>query len=256
MTYRIIEYLVLGLIAGAIVNLCGSGGGTIVTPTLSLFLGFPAQIAVGTGATSNLFLRAISSLVKWKRAKVPIYKDLFLKLVILLGIPNIVGTFAVATNVFHLKARGIRISIGISAIFAAVLIIAKLIADNSGKMSISANRRSLIIAVFFPIIGFISGFTSIGLGAETMALLSFLYSRDLIGSIVRTDLLASCLILIPNVSIQIFYGKVNFLAPFLIALGGMISNVLLERFALIQKRGVFQGVLTCVLVIAGALLLR
>ncbi|NLT74376.1 MAG: sulfite exporter TauE/SafE family protein [Chloroflexi bacterium] len=74
---RLAGGLVIALVAGVLTGLFGVGGGFLITPMLSIVLGLPMPLAVGTGVlnilgttTSNLYWRRKSNLADYKLAAV------------------------------------------------------------------------------------------------------------------------------------------------------------------------------------------
>ena len=95
MDYYTIAYVFLGVFTGLAASFSGLGGGFVMVPIL-LFLGYPAQKAVGTSFLAILVI-SISALVAHnKRANVDY------KMGLLLGIDGIVGAQIGARLVEHI----------------------------------------------------------------------------------------------------------------------------------------------------------
>jgi len=64
------EYIVGGALVGTIVGATGVGGGSLMTPLLTLFFGLPVQVAVGTDLLFASITKFSGALAHWRRGNV------------------------------------------------------------------------------------------------------------------------------------------------------------------------------------------
>src|SRR5215475_15114348 len=89
----------LGLAIGFLSGMFGIGGGFIMTPFL-IFLGVPAGVAVGTGASQVVAASVSSALGHWQRGNV----DLHMGLLLVAG--GFLGAFAGVKVLYWLRVWG------------------------------------------------------------------------------------------------------------------------------------------------------
>jgi uncharacterized membrane protein YfcA len=65
-----VEYVVGGALVGAVVGATGVGGGSLMTPLLTLVFGLPAQVAVGTDLLFAAITKASGALAHWRRGNI------------------------------------------------------------------------------------------------------------------------------------------------------------------------------------------
>ncbi len=64
------EYIVGGALVGAVVGATGVGGGSLMTPLLTLVFGLPVQVAVGTDLLFASITKFSGALAHWRRGNV------------------------------------------------------------------------------------------------------------------------------------------------------------------------------------------
>jgi uncharacterized membrane protein YfcA len=64
------EYIIGGALVGAVVGATGVGGGSLMTPLLTLVFGLPAQVAVGTDLLFASITKASGAAAHWRRGNV------------------------------------------------------------------------------------------------------------------------------------------------------------------------------------------
>lgn len=64
------EYVIGGALVGAVVGATGVGGGSLMTPLLTLVFGLPAQVAVGTDLLFASITKFSGALAHWRRGNV------------------------------------------------------------------------------------------------------------------------------------------------------------------------------------------
>ena len=177
------EYLI-GFIVAVFIALTGVGAGTITTPMLILFLGVPAEVAVGAGlmfsAAVKLVLAPTQILqghVNWK----------VLGYMLLGGAPGVLlGSLVLS----HLAGKGsqhtIHFALGVVLVCTAIYQILYSFRPLSANRT-KPDRARLLSWLMFPV-GAEVGFSSAGAGAlGTAALLSFTNLAP--AQVVGTDIL-------------------------------------------------------------------
>ena len=109
MDYHMIAYAFLGVFTGLAASFTGLGGGFVMVP-LMLFLGYPAQKAVGTSFLAILVI-SISALVAHNKLANVDYK-----MGLLLGIGGVIGAQVGARLVEHISTAQFK------RIFAVILL--------------------------------------------------------------------------------------------------------------------------------------
>jgi uncharacterized membrane protein YfcA len=66
----LVEYIVGGALVGAVVGATGVGGGSLMTPLLTLVFGLPAQVAVGTDLLFASITKFSGAIAHWRRGNV------------------------------------------------------------------------------------------------------------------------------------------------------------------------------------------
>ena len=66
----LLEYIVGGALVGAVVGATGVGGGSLMTPLLTLVFGLPAQVAVGTDLLFASVTKLSGAITHWRRGNV------------------------------------------------------------------------------------------------------------------------------------------------------------------------------------------
>jgi len=64
------EYILGGALVGTVVGATGVGGGSLMTPLLTLVFGLPAQVAVGTDLLFASITKLSGAVTHWRRGNV------------------------------------------------------------------------------------------------------------------------------------------------------------------------------------------
>lgn len=184
---------ILGVFVGGLGSLLGIGGGVIIVPVLSLYLGVPMVSAISTSILSVL---AMSCVVVKKRIRSGLVKHRFalpLELMSLLG-GWLGALFAIQSDKSVLLKILSVVVIGTSILFAiknlnhgriSRLVGYRLIRDlcynlpRSIKLVNFAKGRILILPFLTMIIGFLSGLLGIGGGILVVPLLNLIGKLDM-----------------------------------------------------------------------------
>lgn len=181
-------YIVLGLVVGLLVGMTGVGGGSLVTPVLTL-LGINPAVAVGTDLAFAAITKGVGTVVHRAQASVDWR---------IVGLLAAGSCPAAAITVGVLAATGVHVKSGmISAVLAAALILtaAVLLADRTRIAAIAtryeariACRRTALTVTSGVLLGAMVTLSSIGAGALGAAFLIALYPRLAATRIAGTDI--------------------------------------------------------------------
>lgn len=249
-------YILSGFAVGILVGLTGVGGGSLMTPLLTLLFGVSPTVAVGTDLAFAAITKSVGTLahkitgsVRW---------DIVRRLC-LGALPAAVVTTLVLKSFGAISpemGQFIRYSIGISVLLTVVAILFR------GKMQawinahpsrqLEGKKLAVVTVVCGAILGTMVTISSIGAGAVGATLLVLLYPRLTPAEIAGTDIAYA----VPLTAIAAFghwwLGSINWelLAMLLlgsvpgITIGSFAARVVPERFL----RGLLAITLTAVAV--------
>lgn len=249
-----LTYIISGFAVGLLVGLTGVGGGSLMTPLLTLLFGVSPTVAVGTDLAfasitkaSGTFTHRLRGTVEWHVVRLLCYGALPAAVLATLWLKQNGGLSGEI-------AQFIRYSIAASVLLTVVALLFR------GKMMLYLNRhpekqlqgRSLEIATIASgaLLGTLVTISSIGAGAIGATLLVLLYPRMSAAHIAGTDIAYA----VPLTAIAAFghwwLGSINWtlLGTLLIGslpgitLGAMAAKAVPERFL----RGLLATTLTLV----------
>ena len=243
----LLEYIVGGALVGAVVGATGVGGGSLMTPLLTLVFGLPAQVAVGTDLLFASVTKFSGALTHWRRGNV---QWAIVGWLTLGSVPAALVTIG-ALRVWHPDAAQFGAFVR-PALAAALLLTAagllfrsqiqalgrrfSLAKDNREPASATPARPLPTVAVGF-LIGVMVTLTSVGAGVIGVVALLFLYPTLIAKRLVAVDIAhAIPLTLVAGVG-HVALGTVNWpvLGALLvgsvpaIALGALLADRLPER---------------------------
>ncbi|MEM6297094.1 MAG: sulfite exporter TauE/SafE family protein [Bacteroidota bacterium] len=236
---EVMEYLLAGIVAGGINTL--AGGGAVVSLSLMLFLGVPADIANGTNRLGILVQNftgtltfARSGLLDWKAA---------LPLVLITVFGAIAGAYvATIVEVDSLE----KIVGGVMLILLVVMIWR----STRKKKPQFGNQIKMTPALFLVMLGtgFYGGFVQAGAGLIIIVALSSLARLSLI----RSNAIKMAIIFgysIPAIAIFIWKGQIDWILAALLAIGQVIGTLLVGKyFANNPKANAYVRVLLYVMI--------
>lgn len=183
-----IAYTVLGLVVGLLVGMTGVGGGSLLTPALTLF-GINPAVAVGTDLVFAAITKGVGTVVHRAQSSVEWR---------IAGLLAAGSCPAAAITIGVLAATGLHAKSGvISVALAAALILTALVllADRARIVAIAtryqagiAGRRTALTVTSGVLLGVLVTVSSIGAGALGAAFLVALYPRLAATRIAGTDI--------------------------------------------------------------------
>lgn len=224
MTWITIAILIIsGIFVGFINTL--AGGGTIISLSLFMFLGLPANIANGTNRVA-VILQNLTSVSEFRRKKVLDFKKANK-----LAIPTMLGALIGAQIASDIDEAVFRKAIGVVMIVMMYFILTKPSQWLKGTESLLEKPVSWIQIVIFFLIGIYGGFVQVGVGYFILAGVVLGAGYDLVKAnaikvwIVLLYTPLALVVFIFNDQIRWDYGLTH-------AIGNIIGAFIASRFAI------------------------
>ncbi len=224
MTWITIAILIIsGIFVGFINTL--AGGGTIISLSLFMFLGLPANIANGTNRVA-VILQNLTSVSEFRRKKVLDFKKANK-----LAIPTMLGALIGAQIASDIDEAVFRKAIGVVMIVMMYFILTKPSQWLKGTESLLEKPVSWIQIVIFFLIGIYGGFVQVGVGYFILAGVVLGAGYDLVKAnaikvwIVFLYTPLALVVFIFNDQIRWDYGLTH-------AIGNIIGAFIASRFAI------------------------
>jgi uncharacterized membrane protein YfcA len=257
--------IVAGLLIGFTIGLTGIGGGVLVLPTLTIFLGVPPTTAVGTASFYALLTKIWAAIEHYRLKTIHFVACAY----ILMGAAPAAAVTAILVNRFRTQAQdapeslaayqyNLRLLIVGSMILAAGMMIHQLICEyrrpaapeNPPPRPLSHRIRMLGIG-FGVAIGFLLGSTSIGGGVLIVPLLALLFhlaAERIVGSSIFIALL---LTLITSV-IYGQSGQVDYTTGLIMAAGSLGGVRAGSRLSVSIPDRLLKAIVTAIIIAAAA----
>lgn len=242
----ILALIAAGFMVGVINTLAGSG--TIITYSLFMLLGLPANFANGT-IRLGVIMQTLAASLTFKRGGVlDIKKGLKLGIPIVIG--SVVGAQIAATinkDIFEKVVAGVMLMM----LFFIFLDPKKWIKGQTEKI---ARKPGIIqIAIFFAI-GFYGGFIHIGVGIFLLAGLVLNAGYDL----VRANALKVFIVLLYSpfaLAVFMFNDQVHYAMGLISAVGNVIGGIVASHFAISWGAKFLRWVLIIIIILFSGKLL-
>jgi uncharacterized protein len=241
MTWITIAALIVsGIFVGFINTL--AGGGTIISLSLFMFLGLPANIANGTNRVA-VILQNLTSVSQFRRKKVLDFKKANK-----LAIPTMIGAMVGAQIASDIDEAVFRKAVGVVMIVMIYFILTKPSQWLHGTESLIEKPVSWIQVVIFFVIGVYGGFVQVGVGYFILAGVVLGAGYDLVKAnaikvwIVLLYTPLALIVFIFNNQVRWDYGLVH-------AIGNIIGAFVASRFAVQWGTNFVRWVVLVVIVI-------
>ena len=223
MTWTIVVALIVsGVFVGFINTL--AGGGTIISLSLFMFLGLPANIANGTNRVA-VILQNMTSVSEFRRKKVLDFKKANK-----LAIPTMIGAIIGAQIASDINEEIFRKAVGVVMIVMMYFILTKPSQWLKGTEALMEKPVSWIQIVIFFAIGLYGGFVQVGVGYFILAGVVLGAGYDLVKAnaikvwIVLLYTPLALIVFILNDQVRWDYGLTH-------AIGNIIGAFIASRFA-------------------------
>ncbi len=231
---EIVIIVLSGILVGFINTL--SGGGSVISLSLLLILGLPANIANGTNRIS-IFFQTLSSVGSFTRQKMfdnlrPVW----------LGIPATIGSVLGAWMAVDVSARVIEIAMSVAMVIMLFFLFykpGKWLKENPSLLSGPIKWWQL--AIFF-LVGFYGGFIQVGVGYFLLMSLVLGVGYDLVKANAVKNLIVFFYAIFALL-VFIIDGKVNYLYGFILSAGSIIGALIASYLAVKKGAGFIRAVI-------------
>lgn len=231
---EIVIIVIAGIFVGFINTL--SGGGSVISLSLLLILGLPANIANGTNRIS-IFFQTLSSVGSFTRQKM--FTDLR---PVWLGIPATIGAILGAFLAVDVNTQVIEIAMTAAMVIMVFFLFYKpdkWLKENPGLLTGSVRWWQLVI--FFAV-GFYGGFIQVGVGYFLLMALVLGTGYDLVKANAVKNLIVFFYAIFALLVFMID-GKVNYLYGIVLSAGSMIGAVIASYLAVKKGVGFIRAVI-------------
>jgi hypothetical protein len=225
-TYEIILLIVAGVFVGFINTL--AGGGSIISLSILMLLGLPANVANGTNRIGILF-QNIAGVASFKQQKV-----LETRKAMFLAIPAVIGSLVGAWVAVDINEEIFEKAIGGIMLLMMVLMLVNPQKLLHGRQNLTEKKISIWQILLFLGIGFYGGFIQLGIGYFLIAAIVGL-GYDL----VKTNAIKLLIVLIYTpftLIIFIINDQVNWAYGLTLTIGTFLGAIIASRLAV--KKGV------------------
>lgn len=219
---EITALIISGVFVGFINTL--AGGGTIISLSLFMFMGIPADIANGTNRIA-VILQNFTSAVNFKRKKL-----LDTRKAMWLAIPTALGSMLGAQLSVEIDESTFRKAIAVVMLLMVFFIAVKPSKWLKGQEALQMKKVSPLLMLIFFLIGIYGGFVQVGVGY-------FLLGGIVLGAgydLVRANAIKVVVVLVYTVFallVFVIHGKVNWQVGLVHAIGNVIGAYLASRYA-------------------------
>ena len=230
----VIVIVVAGILVGFINTL--SGGGSVISLSLLLILGLPANIANGTNRIS-IFFQTLSSVSSFTRQKMfdslrPLW----------LGIPATIGSVLGALTAVDVNERVIEIAMAVAMVIMVFFLFYKpdrWLKENPARLEKPIRWWQLVI---FFCVGFYGGFIQVGVGYFLLMSLVLGVGYDLVKANAVKNLIVF-LYAIFALLVFIIDGQVNYLYGLILSAGSVIGALIASYLAVKKGAGFIRAVI-------------
>ena len=233
-TTEIIILIVAGIFVGFINTL--SGGGSVISLSMLLLLGLPADIANGTNRIS-IFFQTLSSVGSFTRQKMftnmrPVW----------LSIPATLGAILGAFLAVDVTKRVIEIAMAVAMVVMIFFLFYKPDKWLKEKPSMLSGPIKWWQSVIFFAVGFYGGFIQVGVGYFLLMALVLGVGYDLVKANAVKNLIVFFYAIFALL-VFIIDGKVNYLCGIILSAGSMIGALVASYLAVKKGAGFIRSVI-------------
>jgi len=224
---EIIALIVAGVLVGFINTL--AGGGSIISLSVLMVLGLPANIANGTNRIA-IAVQTLTATGSFRQQKV-----LDTRKGLILGIPALLGSVVGALIAVDINENIFEKAIGVIMLVMLVFILYNPKKWLGGREELLTKKTSITQVIIFFLIGVYGGFIHMGIGYFLLIALVFGIGYDL----VKANAVKVFIVLIYTpVALAIFliYGQVNWEYGLTLTVGNVVGALVASRMAV--KKGV------------------
>ncbi|WXG44498.1 MAG: sulfite exporter TauE/SafE family protein [Promethearchaeati archaeon SRVP18_Atabeyarchaeia-1] len=252
----------VGLCAGLITGVMGSSGVFVVVPMLTLFLGFPVHLAIGTSLFVDVVASLVTSITYYQHGRLDMSRGVWMAGAAVIG-ALLGSSFAASTA-----------EVGLNWIFGVFLILNGLYILRTGmkqitdRMSSIANRRllggedpsarrkkAIGVSVLLGLgIGMISGFVGAGGGIMFLLVLLLVLGYELHAAIGTSTLIMASTAASGSFGYYL-HGNLDLAVALIISIGTLISSRIGAAAANKLGENTLGRIIALILVMLGAVML-
>lgn len=242
-TLEVIALIVSGVFVGFINTL--AGGGTIISLSLFMFMGLPADVANGTNRIA-VILQNFTSSASFKKQKL-----LDTKKAIKLAIPAVIGSVIGAQLSVQIDEDTFEKAIGLVMLMMIYFMVVKPDKWINGQTSLQEKKVTWLQVVIFFFIGIYGGFVQVGVGYFLLAGIVLGAGYDLVranaikGFIVMLYTIFALLVFVLNDKVYWPYGLIH-------AIGNVTGAFIASRYALTWGAGFIRWFIIIIILITSA----
>ncbi len=231
---EIIVIIVVGIFVGFINTL--SGGGSVISLTLLVILGIPANIAKGTNRIV-IFFQTLSSVGSFTRQKMfnslkPVW----------LGIPATIGSVLGAILAVDVNDKVIEVAMAVSMVIMLFFIFHRPDKWLKEKPALLSKPLRWWQFLIFFIIGFYGGFIQVGVGYFLLMALVLGIGYDLVKANAVKNLIVFFYAIFALL-VFIIDGKINYLIGLILSAGSIIGALIASYLAVKKGAGLIRAVI-------------
>jgi len=231
---EIIVIIVAGIFVGFINTL--SGGGSVISLSLLILLGLPANIANGTNRIS-IFFQTLSSVGSFTRQKMfdnlrPVW----------LAVPATIGSVLGAYLAVDVSERVIEIAMALAMVIMVFFLFYKPDKWLKEKPAMLSKPLKWWQFVIFFIVGFYGGFIQVGVGYFLLMSLVLGIGYDLVKANAVKNLIVFFYAIFALL-VFIIDGKVNYLYGLILSVGSIIGALIASYLAVKKGAGFIRAVI-------------
>lgn len=237
---EVIALIVSGVFVGFINTL--AGGGTIISLSLFMFMGLPADIANGTNRIA-VILQNFTSAASFRQQKL-----LDTRKALILTIPTVLGSIIGAVLAVEISEQTFRIAIGFVMLMMVYFLIVKPDKWIKGQITLQQKKVNWVHLLIFFVIGIYGGFVQVGVGYFLLAGIVLGAGYDL----VRANAIKVVIVLFYTLfalAVFVFNDKVNWVYGFVHAIGNVMGAFIASRYALTWGAGFIRWMIVVIIVI-------
>ncbi len=242
-TLEVIALIVSGVFVGFINTL--AGGGTIISLSLFMFMGLPADVANGTNRIA-VILQNLTSTASFKTQKL-----LDSRKAIVLAIPAVIGSIIGAQLSVEIDEATFEKAIGLVMLMMIYFMLVKPDKWIKGQLSLQEKKVSWQQLIIFFFIGIYGGFVQVGVGYFLLAGIVLSAGYDL----VRANAIKGFIVLFYTIFallVFIFNDKVNWQFGLIHSIGNVTGAFIASRYALSWGAGFIRWFIIVIILITSA----
>lgn len=240
---EVVALVVSGVFVGFINTL--AGGGTIISLSLFMFMGLPADVANGTNRIA-VVLQNITSVATFRQKKL-----LDTRKAIWLSGPTVIGSIIGAQLAIEIDEATFRKAIGVVMLLMIFFIISKPDKWLKGQLKLQEKKVSPLQYIIFFGIGIYGGFVQVGVGYFLLAAIVLGAGYDLVKANAIKVFVVLAYTLFAMV-IFIIHDKINWQFGLIHSIGNIIGAYLASRYAVEWGANFIRWFIIVIILIASA----